>query len=68
VSRENDVDGVDHDGISVRVHGRDLLALARAAGRAAASAQIDPVELRVQEPTLDEARTAAARPSVSGTP
>jgi hypothetical protein len=67
VARENDVDGVDHDGISVRVHGRDILALTRATGRAVASAQIDPVELRVQEPTLDEARTAAGT-SVSGTP
>jgi len=67
VARENDVDGVDLDGISVRVHGRDILALAKAAGRAAASAQIDPVELRVQAPTLDEAR-AAAGTSVSGTP
>jgi ABC-2 type transport system ATP-binding protein len=67
VARDDDVDGVDHDGISVRVHGRDIVALAKAAGRAAASAQIDPVELRVQPPTLDEARAAAAETSVSGT-
>jgi ABC-type multidrug transport system ATPase subunit len=68
VARENDIDAVEHDGISVSIRGRDILALARAAGRAATSAQIDPVELRVQAPTLDEARAAAAGTSVSRTP
>jgi ABC-2 type transport system ATP-binding protein len=67
VARENDIDAVEHDGISVSIRGRDILALARAAGRAATSAQIDPVELRVQAPTLDEARAAAAGTPVSRT-
>jgi ABC-type multidrug transport system ATPase subunit len=68
VAHDDDVDGVEQDGITVSVRGSDILALARAAGRAATSAEIDPVELRVQAPTLDEARAAAAGASVSGTP
>jgi ABC-2 type transport system ATP-binding protein len=66
--REDDVDGVQHDGISVSVRGRDFLTLARATGRAATNAEIDPVELRMQAPTLDEARSAAAGTSFSRTP
>ncbi len=47
LAREGDVDTIERDQGSVRLHGRDATALARAIGRAALEADTDIAELRL---------------------
>jgi ABC-type multidrug transport system ATPase subunit len=62
LAREADVDAVarrEREAVVV-ARGRDATALARAVGRAVLEAGVDLVEMRLEPPTLDEARSAAA--------
>jgi ABC-type multidrug transport system ATPase subunit len=61
LAREGDVDTIEREQGSVRLHGRDATALARAVGRAALAADVDIAELR-----LDRAARAAGDPTGGG--
>lgn len=60
IARAQDVCAVEHQGAVVRARGSDPLALARAAAHAAIEASVVVAELRLQPPTLEEARAASA--------
>jgi ABC-type multidrug transport system ATPase subunit len=60
LANELDVASVELEASTVKVRGADPTALARAAGRAAAEAHVNVVEIRAEPPSLDEARGAAA--------
>jgi len=60
LARQTDVVGIERLVGAVCARGRDVAALARAAGRAAIEAGVDVAELRFDPPSLDEAQ---ARPS-----
>jgi ABC-2 type transport system ATP-binding protein len=59
LAREPEVDAVAHRDGAVVARGEDALAVARAAGRAVIASGVDVVEMRVEAPTVDEARAAA---------
>jgi ABC-2 type transport system ATP-binding protein len=56
LAREERVDAVARRDTSVTVRGRDLLELARAAARAIVASGVSLTELRVEPPSLEEAR------------
>lgn len=58
LAREERVDAVARRDTSVTVRGRDLLELARAAARAIVASGVSLTELRVEPPSLEEARVA----------
>lgn len=60
LATEADVQAIEHQGAAVIARGADTVLLARAAERAIAAAERDVTELRVDPPSLDEARSAAA--------
>lgn len=61
LANESEVAGVELEANSVKVRGADPVTLARAAGRAAAGANVNVVEIRAEPPSLEEARAAAIR-------
>jgi ABC-type multidrug transport system ATPase subunit len=60
IARAPEVSAVEHHGAVVRARGSDPLALARAAARAAIETRVAIAELRLQPPSLEEARAASA--------
>jgi ABC-2 type transport system ATP-binding protein len=60
LAREQGVDAVARRGETVVARGRDAVELAQAAGRAIAACGVDVTEMRIQPPSLDEARAAVA--------
>jgi ABC-type multidrug transport system ATPase subunit len=60
LAAEMDVSAVEHEGPVVRARGREPLALARAAGRAALDAGVVVLEIRIESPSLEDARIASA--------
>jgi ABC-type multidrug transport system ATPase subunit len=60
LAADADVSAVAHDGPVVRASGREPLALARAAGRAALETGVGVLEIRLESPSLDEVRVASA--------
>jgi ABC-type multidrug transport system ATPase subunit len=60
LAREEDVEAVARRDMAVVARGRDAVQLARAAARAIIASGVDVIELRIEAPTLDEARAAVA--------
>ncbi len=60
LAREAVVEAVERSGTSVRVRGRDPTALAEAVCRAAVETDSELAEIRVDPPSLEEARAAGA--------
>jgi len=60
VAREEAVEAVGRRDASVVVRGRDTVALAAAVGRAIVAGSVSVTELRVELPSMDEARAASA--------
>jgi ABC-type multidrug transport system ATPase subunit len=60
LAADAEVSAVAQDGPVVRASGREPLALARAAGRAALETGVGVVEMRLESPSLDEVRIASA--------
>ncbi|MGP6156528.1 MAG: hypothetical protein ACLPYS_03195, partial [Vulcanimicrobiaceae bacterium] len=60
LAREEGVEAVAWRGMAVIARGRDAVDLARAAGHAIIASCVNVTEVRVQPPSLDEARAAAA--------
>jgi ABC-2 type transport system ATP-binding protein len=58
LARDPDVDAVAHRDGAVVARGADALAVARAAARAVLESGVDLVEMRVEPPTVEEARAA----------
>jgi ABC-2 type transport system ATP-binding protein len=60
VAREPDVVGISRREALVVARGKDPTTLARAVGRAVVASGVEVIEMRLESPTLDEARSAAA--------
>ena len=60
LAREEGVEAVARRGAAVVARGRDAVELARAAGRAIVASGAKVTEIRIQHPSLEEARSAAA--------
>jgi len=60
LAREAEVEALARRDGSVVARGRDPVALAKAGARAILEAGVDVAEMRIEAPTLDEARAAAA--------
>jgi ABC-2 type transport system ATP-binding protein len=58
LAREPEVDAIAHRDGAVLARGADALAIARAAARAVVESGIDIFEMRIESPTVDEARAA----------
>jgi ABC-type multidrug transport system ATPase subunit len=63
LAQESDVDAIERDEGSVRLRGRDAMALARAAGRAAVEADVDIAELRIDGPQTAPSRALDGLPA-----
>jgi ABC-type multidrug transport system ATPase subunit len=68
LAAEADVNAVEHQGAAAIARGSDTVRLARAVERAVAAANRDVTEVRVEPPSLDEARSAAAGVGIGGGP
>ncbi len=66
LSRDEDVQAIERDEISVRLRGRDAAALARATARAAVEADVDIVELRFDAPPPRSGRGAGTGAGSAG--
>jgi ABC-2 type transport system ATP-binding protein len=60
LAADPDVQAVEHRGAAVVARGDDATRLAKAAGRAVVAADRDVSEIRIEPPSLDEARASAA--------
>ena len=63
LARAADVTAVESREATVRVRGRDALALARAIAGSVLEAGIDVIELRLEPPSLDQTRAGIAAPA-----
>jgi ABC-type multidrug transport system ATPase subunit len=66
LAREVGVQAVARSDGAVVARGEDALELARSAGRAIVASGVDVVEMRIEPPPLDEARSAAAGIAAAG--
>ena len=62
LAADGDVAAIERERGSIRLRGRDAIALARAAGRAALEADVDVTELRIDPPPTPAAQSASDTP------
>ena len=67
LAAEGDVRVIEREGGSLRLRGRDAIALARAVGRAALEADLDVVELRIDPPPAPASTPGASDATAGGT-